>query len=364
MSASPSVADSVYLRPLPGRGLSIACLVAVLACALALLAWEAYWRGFGVTPSIQNSDGLWAQQRRRINQGEGDATVFIGSSRTLSNLQLDVWTRLEGREPIQLALEGTAPHRFLSDLAEDEAFTGRLLVGVAPGLFFSGYAYRGDALDHARKETPSQRIGQWLSMHALEPFIAFLDPDFALFAVLERQPWPQREGRRAFLDVRKLFNGDARRNNRLWSKLSEDAAYRELCRKIWSQREDPNAPPPTEAQMEQQRAGRDRQIDQAVEAVARLRARGVPVVFVTHPYAGHYATSEPRFAPRAEAWDILLERSGAPGIHFEDFPQLQGFDLPEWSHMTAESAEAYTAALYPLVTARFAAQSGAAPKEP
>lgn len=75
--------------------------VTFIACfALALAAWEYGWRAYGAVPGIVNSDGLWAMQRRRLAAGQGDATVLIGSSRTLSNVQLPVWERLAGRRPI------------------------------------------------------------------------------------------------------------------------------------------------------------------------------------------------------------------------------------------------------------------------
>jgi D-alanyl-lipoteichoic acid acyltransferase DltB (MBOAT superfamily) len=45
----------------------------------------------------------------------------------------------------------------------------------------------------------------------------------------------------------------------------------------------------------------------------------------------------------------LLAASGAPGIHFEDYPELQGYQLPDWSHMTHSEAERFTAALYGVV---------------
>jgi hypothetical protein len=40
---------------------------------------------------------------------------------------------------------------------------------------------------------------------------------------------------------------------------------------------------------------------------------------------------------------------GAPGIHFEDHPQLAGFDCPEWSHLTSADAVQFTATLMPLL---------------
>jgi len=80
------------------------------------------------------------------------------------------------------------------DLAADPKFTGRLLIGVAPQVFFGGNGYRAGALKYFRKESPSQRIGQWLSMHLIEPWFAFYNFNYALDTVLKRQPWPERPG--------------------------------------------------------------------------------------------------------------------------------------------------------------------------
>ena len=73
------------------------------------------------------------------------------------------------------------------------------------------------------------------------------------------------------------------------------------------------------------------------------------VIFIRPPSEGRYLEYENRLFPRAETWDVLLAESGAPGIHFEDYPELQGYRLPEWSHMSADEAERFTAALQPIV---------------
>jgi len=153
-------------------------------------------------------------QRRRIDHGEGSATVLSGASRVLFDIDLDTRQRLSGERPIQLALEGTSPIFLLQDLAIDPKFTGRLLVGVAPDLFFSGFAYRGKVQKYYREETLSQKAGQWLSMHFIEPFFAWYDPDFALMTMLRRQHWLVRSGVPSHTDVRKLIVSDADRNTK------------------------------------------------------------------------------------------------------------------------------------------------------
>jgi hypothetical protein len=163
----PGVAQPVPVRPVPAQPWGRIMLAAVLILALLVGGWEAYWRAYGVKPDFANSYGLWAIQRRRIDNGEGTATVVVSDSRLFFDLQLPVWERLTGKRPIQLGFEGTSALTFLEDLAADPKFTGRVLVGVAPQVFFGGFGGRAGALKYYRKESPSQRVGQWLSMHLI-----------------------------------------------------------------------------------------------------------------------------------------------------------------------------------------------------
>ena len=350
----PGIAQPVPVRPVPEQPWGRIFAGTLVIFALLLGGWEAYWRTYGVRPSITNTYGLWAMQRRRIDAGEGNATVLLGASRVFFDIQLPVWERLAGRRPIQLAIEGTSPLPFLDDLANDPHFTGQVLVGVAPDLFFSGYQYRAGVLAYVRKESPSQRVGQWLSMHLIEPYFAFDDPDFALKTVLARQPWPVRPGKRWFTDVRKLAESESDRNTHLWSKVGDDPVYREMARNIWREGFLPSDDDPTPE--EAAKAERE-QIERAAKAVAQLRARGVRVLFVRMPSTGEYLAFENREFPRARTWDVLLTETGAPGIHFEDYPELrpdvQGYYLPEWSHMVRADGERLTAALYTIIARDF-----------
>jgi hypothetical protein len=348
-SDRPGVAQPVPVRPVPEQPWGWIFLGAVALFAVLLAGWEAHWRAFGVTPSMNNNDGLWAIQRRRIDAGEGTATVLVGSSRVFFDVRLPVWEKLAGRRPIQLCLEGTTPLPFLEDLAADPHFTGRVLVGIDPQVFFTGFRYREGALKYARKESPSQRIGQWLSMHFVEPYFAFDDPDFALQTVLERQPWPARPGKPWRSDVRKLSLHEADRNSYLWGKVENDPQYRELARNIWRQGFDPGRYPPPQKLKEITKA----QIDGTAKAVATLRARGVQVLFVRLPSSGEYLAFENRMYPRAQAWDQLLKVTGAPGLYFEDYPELRGYELPEWSHIDASQTERFTTALYAIIQRDF-----------
>ena len=349
-SDRPGVAQPVPIRPVPEQPWGRILTGTIVLLALMLGTWEWYWRDFGATPGIRNSDGLWAIQRRRIDNGEGDATVIVGASRVYFDVQLDVWERLDGKRPIQLAFEGTSPLKVMEDLAADPKFTGHLLVGVAPEQFFGGNGYRAAAFKYFHTESPSQRLGQWLSMRMIEPFVAFYDPDFSLAAVLKRLPWPDRPGRPTRLDVRKLAVTEADRNTHLWEKVEDDPEYHELARKIWSQK---FVPSEDDLPPEKIRQTANEQIDKVSAVVARLRAHGVKVLFIRPPSTGPYLDFEKRLYPRAATWDVLLAKSGAPGIHFEDYPQLQQLDLPEWSHLSPADAKRFTAALHEIIARDF-----------
>lgn len=354
-SDRPGVAQPVPERDVPARSWRGIALVAFVLALLLLAVWESHWRAYGAVPGYRNSDGHWAEQRRRIDQGEGGNTVLTGSSRVLFDIQLPVWQQATGQAPIQLALEGTSPMSILEDLAADKNLTGRVLVGVTPGLFFSGRENRDGMVAYYHHQGPSQRSGHWLSQRFIEPYFAFYDPDFTLAKVIQRLPWPPRPGFDAMPPVRKLFVQGLGRNTRLWEKVASDAAYQAMARSVWTNgrmmRPAPNMDTPEKAQIVI-----DAQIARAVAAIKQLRARGVAVVFLREPSDGPLYAVEERDLPRKQTWDLLLQRTGAPGIHFTDHPELQGYLLPEWSHLSAEEADRFTAALVPLVEREFAAQ--------
>ena len=61
------------------------------------------------------------------------------------------------------------------------------------------------------------------------------------------------------------------------------------------------------------------------KAVEKLRARGGKLVFVRFPNGGELKALEDRLNPRARDWERLLKDTNAPGIYFEDFPELSTF---------------------------------------
>ena len=360
-SDRPGVAQPVPERDIPAQPWGRILLGALALFLLLMTAWEWHWRAYGAAPGYRNSDGAWADQRRRLNTGEGGKTVLIGSSRMLFDVQLPEWERATGERPIQLALEGTSPLPVLEDLAADPDFTGRLVVDTTPTSLFLGQSgRRASVVPYYHEQSPSQRSGHWLSQRFLEPWFAFYDPDFALPLVVRRQAWPDRPGLPRRILVRKLSVQEIDRNTYLWHKVSDDPEYHALTRRIWQVQLGLPLQPMIDTEAKRRKL-REETIGRMAGAVAKLRARGVRVVFVRPPSSGPWQAQEQQLTPRNDSWEALLQRAGVSGVHFEDYPQLQGYVLPEWSHLDATDAKRFTTALAPLIEREFARED---PKQP
>jgi hypothetical protein len=82
-------------------------------------------------------------------------------------------------------------------------------------------------------------------------------------------------------------------------------------------------------------------------AAQKLRARGGKIVFVRLPVTGGLKVLEDRTTPRNQIWDRVMKDTAAPGIYFEDLPELSSFNCPEWSHLSAGDSVEFSKRLAP-----------------
>ena len=328
------------LRPIPSLRWGHCLGVAAVLTAVGLLGWEVYWRAQRFEPAYRNGNGLWATARARVDEQKPGATVVLGSSRLLFDVHLGTWREETGNSALQLAMQGTNPRPFLTDLARNTGFSGLVILGVTPAMFFTpvGPELPG-ALRYARGETPSQWASQQLSM-LIEPQLAFYDFDAALFSIVRRQAfWPVRSGVFALPEVRKFSHTEATRQTSMWSRLEDDAEYRDIIRGTWLDfiHMPIELPPP-----EVLRAQFEQLLSEVADDVRAIRARGGEVAFIRPPSSGPLLDAERAAFPRERTWDPLLQATGAAGVHFEDYADLQGFELPEWSHLRASDTSRFT----------------------
>lgn len=343
-----------FERPIPPaqwRGIAVAITLIVIA---ATVAWELHARALGYQPTLNDNYDLWTLRRRAV---EPESIVIIGDSRAWFDCDLDEFEKGLGKRPIQLAAPGSTLGPALDDLASDEKFHGTVICSFVPMLFFAPPG--SPPMERAEKnvkqfhnQTLSQRAGEYLGMW-LEEHVAFLKPDdLSLDGLLNQLPIPNRAGAQVPPTFPPYFNWEDReRRARMWEKCAEPGS--ELAKRIqqiWLPLFTPPPPPsfvPPDVFMAKIKEGIQKRFTDTVAAVEKIRARGGKVVFVRFPHSGGLKELEDKIMPRQQSWDPLLQMTKAPGIYYSDFPELSGFNCPEWSHLTAGDSVEFSKRLVP-----------------
>jgi hypothetical protein len=337
----------VHLREVPAAPwLKIVALGLVLV-VIAVGLWEVRMRQLGLTTEdIDDGVAHWAEERRKIDHGDIHVAI-VGASRILYDTDLDIWKEVIRHQPLQLALEGTNPRVFMTDLADDADFSGLLVVGVTPVLFFGeGSGRASEAIERYKTESPSQRLGH--KMHiVLSRVFAFLDFEHSLFRIVLMNEIPDREGVPG--DGGKLRINTDNRQTFVWERLSRDPYLRQhwidlwmggLDYLLWTSITDETV---------------DEVIAETKGYIEKIRSRGGEVVFVRPPSSDGFLEREKEYYPRQRFWDRLIAETDTVGIHFEDYPELsEDMVVIEWSHLEKASAQRYSRALARIVQERLA----------
>jgi hypothetical protein len=357
--ATPSeIVPRDYERPipqLPWRGITVIVVLLVIA---ASVAWELYCRAVGYGPTLNDNEDLWTMAYRRIKP---ESVVIIGDSRGWYDLDLDELQNGLGKRPVQLAMGGGCAYPVLAELANDEKFHGTIMCSFTPRLFVAPPGTppmeRGQkAVRRTHTQTPAQRASQLLAM-PLEEHVAFLkQEELNLEELLKRLPIPNRPYALVPPRLPPYFGTlDRERRARMIEECARPGSeLQKRIQQIWIPLFTP-PPPPTYIPKEKFIAGIKGAIDtrfrDTVAAVNKLRARGGKIVFVRLPVSGDLKALEDRTTPRNQFWERVLNDTGAPGIYFEDFPELAGFTCPEWSHLSAGDSVEFSKRLVPHLRA-------------
>jgi len=339
------------IPPAPWRGIAVVISIVVIAVTTA---WELYCRSLGYGPTLNDNEDLWTMWRRRV---QPESIVVVGDSRAWFDVDLDEFQKGLGKRPIQLAMAGSTVWPVLDDLAKDESFHGTIICSFVPGLFFAppgsppmDRAERG--VKRSRNQTPAQRASEYLGMW-LEEHLAFLKPDdLSLEGLLNQLPIPNRPGALVPPTFPPYFQTEDReRRARMWEKCAEPGS--ELAKRIqqiWLPLFSPPPPPtyvPKDIFFAATKQGTEKRFADVADAIEKIRRRGGKIVFVRFPHTGGLKELEDRLMPRAQTWDPLLKMTNSPGIYYSDFPELSGFNCPEWSHLSAGDSVEFSKRLVP-----------------
>jgi len=344
----------------PWRGISV---VVVIAIFIGVTAWEVYCRSLGYEPTLNDTADLWAEARRRV---QPESIVIIGDSRAWFDMDLDELERGLGKRPIQLALAGSCAYPVLEDLTKDQHFHGVIICSLVPRLYLAPpgsppYDRSQKAVQRFHGQTWAQRASHELSV-PLERSFAFLkQEELTLDALLGRLPIPNRPYALVPPPLPPYFcSVDRERRARMVDQGARPGPLQTRVKMGWAALFTPPPPPtyvPTDAFIRQMKEAVEQRFRDTKACVDKLRGRGSKVVFVRFPVSGDLKKLEDQQTPRAPTWDRLVNESGVPGIYFEDFPELSGFECPEWSHLSAGDSVEFTKRLVPHL--RNALQIGA-----
>lgn len=360
-SSTSSFSPGAPERAVPRGNWPVSCAIAVVLALVATAAWELRVRAMGYRPSINETSDLWARERSRLDR-PGVDTVIIGSSRAQFDFDLPTYAEyFSTQPPVQLSMPGTNPMQLLESVVAAEAFKGTVILGVTPVLWF---VPQGMPVEQARRAvgrydnwSPSQRVGLWLAL-PLQRRLAYQNiEDLKLGELLARIPLKNRPAAEANQPplLPPYFAGiDDRRQARMWERCDFGSPLALEIQRRWLKL---FAPPPPPPHMTAEEFGRmfaefvEGNLERLKAAVEALSARGCRVVFVRLPSSGRLREIERELAPREGFYDRMLAVTGAPGVHFEDHPELSRFECPEWSHLTAADAVLFTQRLMPLLDA-------------
>jgi hypothetical protein len=352
MPLSTSSSDhGFHVREVPTKPWLHMLATVALVVTAGFGAWETEVRGMGYGPTCADTPNLWAE-RRALASGVGpEQVVFTGASRTLFDMDLEVFRELVGGPlPIQLATVGSNPKVVLADLAADPTYAGTTIVGIVPPLLAAGggppIAMPTRYVEHYAKRSRADITDLQMALW-LQERLAFLNnSDLSLAALIDHGlDLPPREGVYAPKIPGYLATLDRVRQARMVDRLANDPQEMHEVQQIWIPLFSPLPKPSvfTDEQWAKMMSdGVDANMASMVASVRAITARGGRVIFQRLPSTGTVLELENRYAPRELVWDRLLRETGAPGIYFEDYPELRGFDCPEWSHLTAADAVEYT----------------------
>lgn len=318
-------------------------LAAVLGL-LSVLGWEMYWRSQGHIPNIDDTNNLSALQRAKLENPEDNHVVFIGSSRILFDIQLDLWREQTGTEPVMLAFQGASPLPVLRDIVDNTEFRGTIFVGVTPPLFFSTTFDQAppvsralERLDHYYDQTYAQRLNHYLSV-PLQKNLAFVtvadevwDSDVDLGTLLWKQVRDERAGPKP-APFNQFEDVSLDRNVQMSTKATNDTAYANTIKLAWQDMLSGDMPPPDKKST----------TEFFLKYAKKFQEKGGKLVLVRCPSDGWFKEIEAKGLPRTEYWDSLVIRSKLPAYHYDDYEQFRNLNLPEWSHLSKEDADFFT----------------------
>lgn len=335
-------------RLTPGNHLAKQLIVGLLFGILLVGITENIIRIKGGRPDVRDTPELWSAQRQKAVKLGDRALILIGASRIQLGASLEILKHATGKEPVQLAIDGSPFLEVLEDLADDSDITGSIMISATLRLL--------------NPVNDNQRSKKWLK-HYHDNFVGLWQPSVeqllmarlqsvsALYAniiPLDRllvtlfsnhnfpvkylKTYPNRE-RDADYTLVKMPDFYI---NRILRNLGRDLPYaqfdsweefRKLIIDIAS-----NTRPALSVDPDG--------FKRLNNALAKLKKRGVKVSIIHFPNSGLVRDIEDIRYPK-NIWDEVTARLPAIVVDYRDYPELQ-FILADGSHLDKTQKISFT----------------------
>ncbi len=301
---------------------------------LSIYEWSLSRAGY--QPSVETSKDLWSWRRMQADNHD-KAIVLLGASR----MQLGLNTRIMRHELpdyriLPLVINGQYPMATLQSLAADKDFSGIVLMSFMAQMLEPRYADMQQAYNDYYQNQASwylmldAYLGGWLQSK-----IRFMHPRLGMQEIIntwdENHHFPEVFAAQMFLDGSIASDYSNQDKAALVKHFVSDKAhnYQEqapMNKTTWNQ-----------------------QVANLISTVETIESRGGKVVLVRFPTdKGHWRLDE-RYYPKAQYWDDLANRNNLTMIHFQDYPGLASFDLPDSSHLDYRDAVKFTEVLLQIL---------------
>ena len=363
MRSSTSNSD-IHLtrRTLPeGRWLvPFATGVVLLLLVVGMLEGALAARGFRAT--VVDSPALWARERLHASEAGRHALILVGASRAQLDVDLGALAEATGKQPVQLAIDGSSYVSVLADLAADDRVSGTVIVdyqGGVPDPDFQDASMRYVEYWRHRERTGTtydfQRMENALAAWRQGTLRSYADGAGPFAALVSRVLAPRAT-------PQYLVTLPTRSRDADYSRVSMPAFYYQRVMRNAGIEGLPALP--DYAAVDKALADRISGLPQASTAnlvenvgrlgrmVHRIEARGGKVIFVMFPRSGLVRAADDVIYPRAVFWDRIVPLVGGKGLYYADEPSLRDFTCPDGSHLDVRDKRRFTLALAKALEAR------------
>ena len=358
MIVRSSISNSNDRLPTGNWGLSW-IIVCILFSAF-ILFFEVRIRQNGWQPSYSDSVELWSYNRKRASELGDKALILIGSSRIQLGLDLYEIQNTTDLVPVQLAIDGTSPVPVLENLANDPDINGTIILSVAENDIQTNYAedqsiqwinYYRDNYANRNNIEAYRIIDDYIKLLLSGLMVTRLENAMP-YTIISRLAFERtqygnyiltHQNRSRDADYTKVKMPDfyairVARHLGMQS-LSQDQDFGELLRHY--QNFINNIKP------------LDNQdfiygVETLLELINKIEIRGGEVIIVRLPSSKLVWEADKRRYPRESFWNLIANRH-VDSIHFEDYPGLQDFELPDGSHIDVRDKTRFTKELIAII---------------